>query len=270
MTATGPRARERALLHLGGSEADWGNLGLWPAGDRSPPDYAGACEALARRVGEAAGLRPGGRVLALGCGAGEELRLWNRAFGVPGGLAIESDAAAAAAAAGVGGWAVHVGHAVTALEALPASECGRFDAVVCVDAAYHFVPRGRLLVAARRALRPGGRIAFTDLVLGAATSPWRGAVLRAAGSLAGVALREIVPTSGAVDRLRRAGFDVVTVERLDDEVLGGFARHVARQTVRLGRDARTAAWRRPRWTARLIPPCRAAGLGYALLAATAA
>ena len=71
---------------------------------------------------------------------------------------------------------------------------------------------------------------------------------------------------GAV-RLGSAGFVDMHIERLDDAVLGGFARFVRQQASRLGADAWLAGWRRPAVTARLIPLCRAAGLGYALFSA---
>ena len=60
----------RELVHHGGTAADWQNLGLWPAPNEQQPDYAGACRALAMRVGEAAGMQRGDRVLSMACGAG--------------------------------------------------------------------------------------------------------------------------------------------------------------------------------------------------------
>jgi SAM-dependent methyltransferase len=254
---------ECALLHHGGRAARWGNLGLWTPGT----DYAGACAALAEAVGRAAHLAPGDHVLSVACGEGEELRLWVDQFEVASACGVERAPGAAGAPDGD----------PPRIERIQADAStwtpprAAFDAVLCVDAAYHFAPRARWLARLRAALRPGGRLAFTDLVLDPRPAwHWRRLALRAAAASAGLALGEIVGPAIARERVAAAGFDDVVLRRLDDEVLGGFAAFVPTQEQRLGERARTPAWRRPRATARWIGPCRAAGLGYALLSARAA
>jgi hypothetical protein len=59
----------------------------------------------------------------------------------------------------------------------------------------------------------------------------------------------------------------VQVQRLDDDVLGGFARFVRLQSRGLGVDVLRPAWWPALITAASIGPCRAAGLGYALFSA---
>jgi SAM-dependent methyltransferase len=262
---------ERALLHRGGRPGTWGSLGLW---HDEADDYAEACESLARAVGQAAGIRPGDRVLSLGCGAGDELLLWVHAFGATEVCGLERDPTLVAAARArlarhppPPGTRVEVlGGDARALAAL-ALPWRRYDRIVCVDAAYHLGPREPLLRAALERLRPGGRVAYTDLTLGApARAGWR-AVLRAAAALAGVPLAELLPLPAQVARLRRVGFDDVQSLALDATVLDGFARHVRAQGPRVARTGLHPDWRRPALTARLIGPCRAAGLGYALLGA---
>jgi hypothetical protein len=100
--------------------------------------------------------------------------------------------------------------------------------------------------------------------------PFMRPLLRQGAAAAGIDFDDLVDPDAAVRRVAAAGFVDVRIERLDDAVLGGFARFVAMQTQRLGADARRPAWRRPRATAALIGPARVAGLGYALLTATAA
>jgi SAM-dependent methyltransferase len=160
---------------------------------------------------------------------------------------------------------------------------GSFDAVVCVDAAYHLRPRSTFLQGAFTLLRPGGRLAYTDLLIddegphevsAADTSPpqkgsaWRSVVLRASARACGLSAEDLAGPHAQLQRLRAQGFIDPSLQRLDAEVLDGFARHVRRQSQRHGLSAWQAAWRRPAITARLIAPCRAAGLGYALIAAT--
>jgi SAM-dependent methyltransferase len=239
------------LLHQGATPGAWGNLGLW----RAETDYAGACRALAQRVGEAAALQAGDKLLSVACGAGEELRLWREQFGVPDPLGLEPDPALVRAAGAHG--------RVLRQEALaPLSD--RFDVVVCVDAAYHFTPRGAWLQAMAQRLKPGGRIAFTDLVLDGRPS----AVLTRAAAWCGVVASDLKPAAHRRLELAAAGFADPSSEVLTNEVLGGFARFVARQSLQIGRAALSPAWRRPAATALMIPPCRALGLGYVLLSAT--
>ena len=78
-------------------------------------------------------------------------------------------------------------------------------------------------------------------------------------------LAALLPLPAQMARLRSAGFADVQSLALDATVLDGFARHVRRQGPLVARTALHPDWRRPAVTARLIGPCRAAGLGYALL-----
>lgn len=261
---TALRLRTLALLHQGGPEADWGNLGLWTGAS----SYAGACAALADAVAAAAGLAPGQRVLSLASGAGQELRHWVQQHGAVQAVGVEPDAALAARArqrlAGAGLLAACPVVAQPALDwaARRAADERRFDSVLCVDAAYHLSPRSVLLAALPGLLRPGGGLAFTDLVLDHQAP--RSRLLDTAATLCGVPRADLVSADARVRQLLAAGFVDVQARRLDDEVLGGFARFARAQGRRLGAAAWQPAWLAPALTAALIGPCRRAGLGYAL------
>jgi len=247
-------SRDTELLHAGGRPGAWGNLGLW---DASTPDYLGAARALAVAVAQAAGLRAGDRVLAVACGAGEELRLWQQDFGAAEVTGVEADAASARLARLRAPAARVLEGPGTALLDLGLRE-GHFDRVLCVDAAYHLQPRQAFLQAARRLLRPGGTLAYTDLVAERAHP-----LLRGAARLCGLHADTLRPAAAQRLDLQALGFGDIRFERLDEAVLGGFARFVQQR--------RVAPWHWPRvaTTAALIGPCRAAGLGYAMLSATA-
>ncbi len=254
-----PILRQAELLHRGGSPGTWGNLGLWRSGG---DDYATACRALAIEVGRAAGIAAGDRVLSIACGAGDELVVWVGDFGATQATGIEIDHACTAAT----------------LAALPRVLPAHFDRVLCVDAAYHLSPRQAFIDAAFGLLRPGGRLAYTDLVVDIAGGGGGGGggnfgrigapLLRAAARWCGVPAPDLGPVAASIQRLAAAGWIDIESNRLDEAVLGGFRRFVRLQGRRLGSSAWSAGWRRPAVTAGLVPLCRAAGLGYALFAAT--
>lgn len=246
-----PGQTQRELLHHGGAEATWGNLGLWPA-----KDYAAACQALARQVGRAAGLGPGQRVLSLACGAGDELPLWAHEFGVTHVMGSERDTALRSMAQRFTGPAI-------ALMDGSWQALGPFDAVVCVDAAYHFSPRPGFLDQAHAVLKPHGHLAFTDLVIDGS----RSLALRAAARLCSVPPGDLVAAEQRGRQLQDAGFVNPRCQRLDAEVLGGFTDFVRAQRGQLGSLASGPGWRRVAVTAALVPPARTLGLGYALFSA---
>lgn len=265
---------ETELLHHGGRAGRWGSLGWWDgtpgAASGDGIDYHAACTALARRVAQAAGLAPGDRVLSVACGEGEELRLWVQHFGAGAVVGVELDAARAQrAAAAAAAWpAVRVmqgsGTDLPRL-GLPASS---FDRVLCVDAAYHLWPRTAFLRAAHALLRPGGTLAYTDLVLDGAPAGWQRAALTLAARTCGLAPGGLQHGATHLQHLADAGFTAAALQRCDEPVLGGFSRFVRRQGPRLPGGAWQPGWRRVALTAMGIPPCRAAGLGYAMLSAT--
>ena len=252
------------LLHAGGAAGAWGNLGLWQPGR----DYAGACAALAGRVGEAAGLADGARLLALACGAGDELLAGQRRHALASVVGIERDARLVALARQRLRGQPDSGRVTLVAGALPAAlpvvDEGAFDAVTCVDAIYHLPARARLAAQVLSLLRPGGRFAFTDLVL-PAPAPTPG--VRAAARLCGVPPGELLDAASREAQLRAAGFVDVRSERLDAAVLGGFAAFVRRQERVIGAARWHPAWWGVAVTARLVGPCRAAGVGYALFSA---
>ncbi|MCM2255914.1 MAG: class I SAM-dependent methyltransferase [Vicinamibacteria bacterium] len=211
-------ALDRELLRRGSaSVARWSNLGLWDGTDDD--DYGAACEALAAAVGRAAGVGPGVEVLDVACGGGASLRLW-RALGASRVVGVDVQESAIADALSSGWPATELALA----DATNLSGFGDdgFDAVVSVDAAYHFAPRSAFLEEAARVLRPGGRVAWSDLTLPA------GSAFRAVAPLLAIPAANLGPASALAAEAAAAGFVEVRVEALDGRVLEGFPRFAAR------------------------------------------
>lgn len=252
-----------ALLN-GPHETTWANLGLW----RNADGYPGAAAALATRVGRAAQLDGATRLLDVGVGAGEQLAHWVRYFDVPGIVGVELDPGLAhraherVARCGLGSRVrIEVGEA-GALEPSRLEAWGAFDALVALDCAYHFHPRHAFLMSAARALRPGGRLALTDLVLAHETTD-----LNRLARWVGIPPAGLATGEAYGRELAAAGFTAPVIEDLTPDVLGGFTRWAAGRaasllvrggTAGLGVVATAAAgaWARRR------------GLRYVLVAAT--
>jgi SAM-dependent methyltransferase len=234
---------DRTLLLRGGPapHAGWGNLGDWS----DARTYAEACAALAARVGRAAGLGAGDRVLEVACGDGDGLVLWLDAFGVRCAVGAElHPERAAAARARVAAWPADRARVDTASATdLGVHAAASVDAVVAVDAAYHFDPRARFFAEARRVLAPGGRLALTDLVLARAPrGAARAALLRAAARACAIPPENLLDERAYAARLADAGFVDVAFERLDDAVLAGFAAFVRAQLGAHGFAAPRVGW----------------------------
>lgn len=92
-----------------------------------------------------------------------------------------------------------------------------FDAVICVEAAFHFDTRAAFLAEAFRVLKPGGGLVLSDILFRGFTS--------SISDRLGVPKANLVPDIAAYRTLlAAAGFQDVKVEDATDDCLGGFRR----------------------------------------------
>jgi SAM-dependent methyltransferase len=248
---------ESRLLALGGEYLGWGNLGCWPSGN--PCTYNEACAALADAVWAAASPGPRARVLVLGCGRAAEIRHWLASHPGVDLLGIERDAGLVAQARATG---LPVQHADAGLlRALPEVASKPWDAVLCVDSAYHF--HAKWVREAHALLKPGGRLAFTDLV---SRRPLLRPVLASTLKLASVpCLRSVTGWRRAI---AEASFTLTAWQDMDEPVLGGFERFAMGHARAHGLSAGSSGWQRAAVTARALPWLRGLGLGYVLVGAS--
>ncbi len=180
----------------------------WLLGDELHPGG----EATTRRSLELIELRPGERLLDVGSGPGTSAILAARDFGcLVAGLDYGANAVRGAQeAADAAGLCDQVGFVAGDAAALPFGD-GEFDAVLCECSLSTFPDKSRAVAEMRRVLRPGGRVAVSDVVADAERLPegLRGAI--AALACVGGAL----PREGYERLLAAAGFELRAVESHD-------------------------------------------------------
>ena len=154
---------DHKVLNLARTESPWMNLGKWNGIDCKT--YAEACRDLARAVGDAADLRRNDVLLDVGFGRGAQLLVWSQDYEVKDicGVNIsrtEVEHAKRLVTSAKSRFDLRVGDATR----LPWNE-QRFDRVIAMDCAYHFVTRETFFREARRVLRKNGKITLADMIL---------------------------------------------------------------------------------------------------------
>ncbi|RYY78163.1 MAG: class I SAM-dependent methyltransferase [Moraxellaceae bacterium] len=210
----------------------WSNLGFWQntGDDQNIRDYQVACAQLAKQIGLAANLQPHDHVLDLGCGQGASLKYWTKQFGIQHLSAFEIQPACIARIQAANLPQLN-GIYQAAFDQLPLPNDNlehAFDAVLCVDAAYH-ARLADFLAVNSAALKPQGRIAFTTL---SKSKRWPLASLLNKTltlkllNMAYVPAQNLLHHEEIMTTLQHAEFTDIRLQVLDQQVLAGFANYI--------------------------------------------
>jgi MPBQ/MSBQ methyltransferase len=189
------------------------NFGYWDARATSQRE---ASEAL---VDELVGRIPnkGGRILDVACGPGATTKRLMRSYAPDMITGINLSEAQLAEARQRAPGCTFRRMDATRLD-FPAAQ---FDAVICVEAAFHFNTRDIFLREALRVLKPGGSLVLSDMLFRDFTRP--------IAEHLQVPLANFAPNIASFGaRLKAAGFEEVDVQDATQACLGGFRRHLAR------------------------------------------
>ncbi|MEH6789842.1 hypothetical protein [Parasphingorhabdus sp.] len=218
-----------AELALNQEGQAWGNLGYW----QTATDYSNACCALARILGEEAGLNSQSIVFDAGFGCGDQLLLWQNHFRVArvGGVNLsfsQTDYAKAMldkAGFGIGAANIVQGNIDDPEAWKLAADYTAPSHVLALDCAYHFPSKVVFLQLARHHLARSGRLALTDFVL--CSGPDAGflapRLLRGMLRLSHIPAANLVHPEQYRHQLQEAGFGKIRMTDISEQVMLGFA-----------------------------------------------
>lgn len=221
-----PQHKYAINANLLGDEAElaWSNLGFWQADTQSYPQ---ACQALADHLAQAIQLKSEDTVLDLGCGHGASLQHWQQHYQIQQLSAVELQPACVAQIQKNlnSKFEIHCSSFLNLKQIFPQKT---FDAVLCIDAAYHSTLNSFLLSTAS-VLNSNGYLGFHTLMLSddfLNLNALQRLKLQALLKAADVNLQNLMTEQALRQCLAQYEFKTVQIEDLSEQVLAGFARYV--------------------------------------------
>ncbi|WP_353140837.1 SAM-dependent methyltransferase [Acinetobacter pragensis] len=201
----------------------WSNLGYWQA---DADAYPQACQALAEHLAQAIQLNAHDRLLDLGCGQGASLQLWLKQFKVQRLYALEMQPACIEKIKKElnSKAAIYCASFLNLKTVFPQTS---FDAVLCIDAAYHS-PLNSFLRSVQSVLNSKGRLGFHYLMLSDEylnSNALQKLKYRALLKAADVNLSDLLSEKELYAALESSSFKNIQIEDISAQVFAGFAHY---------------------------------------------
>ena len=205
------------------AELAWSNLGYWQADTQSYPQ---ACQALADQLALAVRLQPEDVLLDIGCGQGASLKHWRQPYQIQQLSAVEMQPACVEKIQKNlnSNAEIHCGSFLNLKQIFPQK---RFDAVLCIDAAYHS-NLNSFLLSTQSVLNSNGRLGFHTLMLSDHVlnlNALQQLKLRAVLKAADVNLHDLMTEAALRQRLMQFEFKNIQILDFSAQVLAGFAHY---------------------------------------------
>lgn len=210
--------------HLGDDAAlAWSNLGFWQDPQQ---DYALACQSLADQIAASLQLKSTDRVLDLGCGQGASLLHWIQQYQIQQLSAVELQPTCVQRIQKYLPQVQIYCENFLNLKVLPL--LNSFDAVLCIDAAYHS-DLNSFLNAVSPVLNSKGRVAFHTLMW---SENWANCgylqqqQYRYLLKSADVYWQQLLDQQQLEQTLTQQGFGEIQIQDFSEPVLKGFAQYI--------------------------------------------
>lgn len=221
----------------------WRLLGYW----RDTSQYRQACSEMAGLLADKACLSRQDEVLDVGFTSPDQLLVWLDYYQVQHLTAIASDEHQMARTQE---YCQHVNTlellrgGETALAGRPENSC---DKLIALDCVYHLQSRSHFFHHARKALKPGGTLAFTDMVLARPFQDRREQRLtNTLGRLSGLLVGDMPIKETYENLLQQHQFGQVDIIDITDDVLSGFCFWFGQHYQNLTAFTRSKMWIRLR------------------------
>lgn len=221
----------------------WRLLGYW----KETSQYRQACSEMAGLLADKSCLSSQDQVLDVGFTSHDQLLVWLDYYQVQHLTALASDEHQMVRAL------EHCGHfnslklvrgGEKALEDRPENSC---DKLIALDCVYHFDSRMHFFSHARKILKPGGSLAFSDMVL---ARPFKNRreqrLVNKLGRISGLLVEDMPIKETYESILRQHQFEQIEIVDITDDVLSGFCFWFGQHYQNLSSFTRSKMWIRLR------------------------
>ncbi|OED44539.1 hypothetical protein ACH42_07250 [Endozoicomonas sp. (ex Bugula neritina AB1)] len=221
----------------------WSLLGYW----KETSKYQQACSEMAGLLADKACLSNKHKVLDMGFTSHDQLLVWLDYYQVDSLTAVVRDEELFARANDTCGHFDALNLVRGGEQALEHQPAGAFDKVLALDCVYQFNDKKMFFSNSRKLLKPGGTLAFTDMVLERPfNSRFEQRFIEYLGRISGVRAEDMLTLGDYELQLRSLGFEHIEVVDITEDVLSGFCFWFGQHYQSLSIHTRSKLWIRLR------------------------